>query len=167
MRTVVGMFETRAEAESAIHRLTASGIGADTISVAMKDSEAASDLVESTGAHDLAGEGAAAGAVSGATVGTLVGLALAGSTLVLPGVGTVLVGGPILAALTGAGIGAASGGLFGALVGAGIPDLEAETYAAGIAEGHIFVSANVADDQAALAHRIFDEEGSHRTHTAV
>jgi hypothetical protein len=94
-------------------------------------------------------------------------LALAGSTVVLPGVGTFLIGGPIVAALACAGIGAASGGLFGALVGAGIPEQEAETYAAGIEQGHIFVSANVAEDQAALVRRIFDEEGSRRTHTAL
>jgi hypothetical protein len=160
------MFETRAEAESAIDRLTTNGIGSDTISVAMKDSEAAASLIESTWAQDLAGEGAAAGAVSGAAVGTLVGLAVAGSTLALPGVGTILIGGPLVAALTGAGIGAASGGLFGALVGAGIPEHEAQTYASGIEQGHIFVSANVSDDEVALARRIFDEEGSRRTHTA-
>jgi hypothetical protein len=160
------MFETRAEAESAIHRLTTSGIAADAISIAMKDTEAAANLIESTGAQDLSGEGAAAGAVSGAAVGTLVGLAIAGSTLILPGVGTFLIGGPLLAALGGAGIGAASGGLLGALIGAGIPESEAETYAAGIEQGHIFVSVNVPDDQAAIVRRIFDEEGSRRTHTA-
>jgi hypothetical protein len=167
MHTIVGMFETRAEAESAIDRLLSSGISSNTISVAMKDTEAAANLVETTGAQDLAGEGAAAGAVSGAAVGTLVGLAFAGSTFALPGVGTFLIGGPIVAALTGAGIGAASGGLFGALVGAGIPEHEAQTYATGIEQGHIFVSANVADEQTALVRRIFDDEGSRRTHTAT
>jgi uncharacterized membrane protein len=160
------MFETRAEAESAIHRLTASGISPGVISVAMKDSAAAANLVEATGTTDLAGEGAAAGAVSGAAVGTLVGLAIAGSTFILPGVGTFLIGGPIVAALTGAGVGAASGGLLGALIGSGIPENEAESYAAGIEQGHIFVSANVTDEQAPLVRKIFDEEGSRRTHTA-
>ena len=33
MRSVVGMFETRAEAESAIHRLKANGIATDSVSV--------------------------------------------------------------------------------------------------------------------------------------
>src|SRR5437764_731541 len=82
----------------------------------------ARDLIDTTGAGDMSGEGAAVGAVSGAAVGTLVGLALVGSSLVLPGVGTFLVGGPLAAALTGAGIGAASGGVIGALVGTGIPE---------------------------------------------
>ncbi len=37
MRNVVGMFQTRAEAENAIERLKSSGISLEAISVAMKD----------------------------------------------------------------------------------------------------------------------------------
>ena len=127
----------------------------------------AANIVETTGANDLSGEGAAAGAVSGAAVGTLVGLAIAGSTFILPGVGTFLIGGPLMAALAGAGVGAASGGLLGALVGAGIPEHEAQTYATDIEQGHIFVSATVDDNLATQVRRIFDEEGSRRTQTTT
>jgi uncharacterized protein YcfJ len=160
------MFETREEAESAIHRLKASGISADAIGVAMKDSREASELVEVTETGDMTGEAATAGVISGAAVGTLIGLVLVGSTIVLPGVGTFLIGGPLAAALAGAGIGAASGGLLGALIGAGIPESEAEHYATGMEAGHILVSATVSDAQAPIAARIFDEEGSRRTHVA-
>ena len=38
MKTVVGMFETRSEAEDAIHRLQAAGFSRDAIGVAMRDS---------------------------------------------------------------------------------------------------------------------------------
>jgi hypothetical protein len=131
----------------------------------MKDVRAAGDLVDTTGANDLSGEGATAGAVSGAAVGTLVGLALVGSTFVLPGVGTFLIGGPLAAALAGAGIGAASGGLLGALIGAGIPEAEAAHYASGIEQGQILISTNVADTEAPIVRKIFDEEGSRRTHS--
>src|SRR4051812_12495756 len=165
MRTIVGMFEARPEAESVIHRLKASGVGTELISIAMRDTREASELVEATGANDMSAEGATAGVVSGAAVGTLVGLALVGSTFVLPGVGTFLIGGPLAAALTGAGIGAASGGLLGALIGAGIPEHEAEHYATGLESGQILVSAQVPDDQAPAVARIFEEEGSRRTHT--
>jgi hypothetical protein len=165
MKNVVGMFESRAEAESAIHRLKTSGIGMDSVSIAMRDRQEATELVETTGADDMSGEGATAGIVSGAAVGTLVGLALVGSTFVLPGIGTFLVGGPLAAALTGAGIGAASGGILGALIGAGIPEHEAEHYSAGIEQGSILVSAYVSDELAPAVARIFDEEGSRRTHT--
>jgi len=133
MQNIVGMFETRTEAEAAINRLRAVGVGADSISIAMKDApdpvtgEEAS-LAESTGTHDLAEEGTAVGAISGAAVGTLVGLLVAGSTFVLPGVGVFLIAGPLASALTGAGVGAASGGIFGALVGSGVPEPEATHY---------------------------------------
>src|SRR3954451_9560072 len=98
MRNIVGLFETRAEAESAIRRLQSSGVQPEAIGVAMKDTTEASDLVEQTGATDMSGEGAAAGAVSGAVVGSLVGLAVVGSSIVLPGIGTFLIGGPLAAA---------------------------------------------------------------------
>src|SRR4051812_23776904 len=153
MRTIVGMFEARPEAESAIHRLKASGVGTELISIAMRDTSEAADLVETTGANDMSAEGATAGVVSGAAVGTLIGLALVGSTFVLPGVGTFLIGGPLAAALTGAGIGAASGGLLGGLIGAGIPEHEAQHYASGLEEGHILVTAQVPDDQAPVVAR--------------
>ena len=164
MRTVVGMFENRTEAQKAIERLQASGVGSDSISVAMKDATEAGSLSESTGTHDMSEEGATAGAVSGAGLGALVGLALVGSTFLLPGVGTFLIGGPLAAALTGAGVGAASGGLIGGLVGAGIPEEDAQAYSTGMEAGHILVTAHVPEDQTATARRIFDDEGSTRTY---
>jgi hypothetical protein len=164
MHTVVGLFHDRGAAESAIHRLMADGIDRDSISIAMKDVREATAITDATGAHDLSAEGATAGVVSGAGVGALVGIALVGSTVLLPGIGTFLIGGPIAAALTGAGIGAVSGGLIGGLIGAGIPEDEAEHYAAGIEQGGIFVSAHVPENRVPEARRIFDEEGSERTY---
>lgn len=164
MRTIVGMFEDRIEAQSAIERLRSAGISTDSISVAMRDTREAGELADTTGTESLAEEGATAGAVSGAGVGALIGLALVGSTVVLPGVGTFLIGGPLAAALTGAGIGAASGGLIGGLIGAGIPEDEAQRYAEGMEQGHVLVTAHVPDTQAATTRRIFDEEGSTRTY---
>lgn len=166
MRNIVGIFETRAEAENAIHRLKAHGIAADAIGVAMKDTTQQAAIVETTGAEDLSGEGAAAGAVSGAAIGAIVGLAVAGATFVLPGVGTFLVWGPLASALSGAGIGAASGGVLGALIGSGIPEPEAHHYLTGLEAGHIIVTVAAPDAQADEVRAIFNEEGSHRTHLA-
>jgi Heat induced stress protein YflT len=164
MRTVVGLFDNRGAAESAINRLLADGIDRDSISIAMKDVREATSLTEDTGTHDLSAEGATAGVVSGAGVGALVGLALVGSNVLLPGVGTFVIGGPIAAGLAGAGIGAISGGLIGGLIGMGIPEDEAEHYSAGIDRGGIFVSANVPDGQVTEAQRMFEEEGAERTY---
>jgi hypothetical protein len=128
-------------------------------------------MSEATGAEDLSAEGATAGAISGAGVGALVGLALVGSTILIPGVGPILVGGSLAtgaittagttaAALTGAGIGAASGGLIGGLIGAGIPEHEAHEYASRLGKGHVLVSVRTTDDQAARARLILTEEGA-------
>lgn len=160
MKTVAGMFETRAEAEDAIHRLQAAGFSRDAIGVAMRDTSESSDLATATGSNDLSAEGATAGLVSGAAVGALVGIALVGSTVLLPGIGTVLIGGPIAAGLTGAGIGAASGGLIGGLVGAGIPEDEAGEYQTRIERGHILVTVQAGDAEVATARRILVEEGA-------
>ena len=160
MKTVAGMFETRNEAEDAIHRLQAAGFGREAIGVAMKDHSESGDLATTTGSNDLSAEGATAGMVSGAAVGALVGIALVGSTVLLPGIGTVLIGGPLAAALTGAGIGAASGGLVGGLIGAGIPEHEAAEYSTRIESGHILVTVHAADHEVARAEQILVEEGA-------
>ena len=164
MQTVVGLFETRTEAEAVINRMQANGIGRDAVSVAMKDTTDSAGLSESTGAHDLSAEGATSGLLSGAGVGALVGLALVGSSLILPGIGTFLIGGPLAAALTGAGIGAASGGLIGGLIGSGIPEEDAKHFSTGLETGRIVVSAQVPDGEVGTIRRIFDEEGSTRTY---
>ncbi|MHC5543306.1 general stress protein, partial [Singulisphaera rosea] len=65
----------------------------------------------------------------------------------------------------GAGIGAASGGLLGALIGSGIPEHEAEHFASALEEGHILVSVDVENDLVVSVRRIFEEEGSRRTHS--
>jgi hypothetical protein len=171
MKTVVGMFETRGAAEDAIRRLMDAGFGRDAIGVAMADTRESKDLASHTGTGDLAAEGATAGALSGAGVGALIGLALVGSTIVLPGVGPILVGGSLAtgglvaggstaAALTGAGIGAASGGLIGGLIGAGIPEDEATDYAGRLERGHILVSVQASDADVPRARRILTEEGA-------
>jgi hypothetical protein len=160
MRTVVGMFETRDAAEDAINRLQAAGFTRDQIGVAMRDHRESADVAERTGADDLSGEGATAGAVSGAGVGALIGLALAGSSVVLPGIGPVLIGGPLVAGLTGAGVGAVSGGLIGGLIGAGIPEHEAKEYASRIESGHILVSVQCDEALVPRARQILVEEGA-------
>jgi hypothetical protein len=171
MPNVIGRFETRVEAEAAIHRLRAAGISPDDLSIAVRDPrgegrDALGPNADAEIVPDAAGEGSAVGAVSGAAVGTLVGLLVAGSTFVLPGVGTFLIAGPLASALTGAGVGAASGGLLGALIGSGIPEPEAGALATDLESGRVIVVARVDDAQEVDVRRILDEEGSRRTHTA-
>jgi hypothetical protein len=160
MKTIVGMFETRTEAEDAIRALQESGFPTDAIGVVMAEAGELAGVTANAGAHDLTAAGAGVGVLSGAGVGTLVGIALVGSHFVLPGIGPVLIGGPLIAALAGAGIGAASGGIIGALIGAGIPSSEAEHYARGLHEGRILVSVHVNDRDEIRARQVMLQEGA-------
>jgi uncharacterized membrane protein len=84
-------------------------------------------------------------AVRGAKIGTVVG-ALVG--LMLPGIGQVLMIGPLLAAVTGAAAGGAVGGLAGGsgvLGGVGLPAPVQERLKKGISDGEMMVSVHTDD----------------------
>jgi hypothetical protein len=139
-RTVVGMFTNRPDAEAAIRELKAAGFGDDRIGVALQDREEQRDLrdlMETTG-REAAG-GAAKGAVSGGLVGGLIGLL---GSLLIPGVGPIVVGGVLASTLTGAGIGAATGGIIGALVALGVPEADARHFDEGLRSGRTLVTVD-------------------------
>jgi hypothetical protein len=136
-RTVVGLFGRRAPAEAAIRDLRAAGFSQDRIGVAMQERIEQADLLEGVGGE--AAEGAAKGAVSGGLVGGLLGLL---GSLLIPGVGPVLVGGVFASTLTGAGIGAATGGLLGMLVALGVPDEDARHFDSGLRSGGTLVTVD-------------------------
>ena len=136
-RTVVGLFGHPAAAEAAIRDLRAVGFAQDRIGVAMQERIEQADLLEGVGGE--AAEGAAKGAVSGGLVGGLLGLL---GSLLIPGVGPVLVGGVFASTLTGAGIGAATGGLLGMLVVLGVPEEDARHFDSGFRSGGTLVTVD-------------------------
>jgi hypothetical protein len=139
-RTVVGMFTNRPDAEAAIRELKAAGFGEDRIGVALQDSEEDRDLREVTETTDRkTGAGAATGAVSGGLVGGLIGLL---GSLLIPGVGPIVVGGVLASTLTGVGIGAATGGIIGALVALGVPEVDARHFDEGLRSGRTLVTVD-------------------------
>ena len=104
---ITGIFYHRSEADAAIRRLHTIGIPERSIGLVIRDGGAAAppapevDAGESAQEHTKAAEGAGVGAASGAGLGALVGLALAGTTLLIPGVGPIVVAGH-LARIVGA-----------------------------------------------------------------
>ncbi|HEX6617862.1 MAG TPA: YsnF/AvaK domain-containing protein [Gemmatimonadales bacterium] len=139
-RTVVGLFRDRSNAESAIRELKDAGFTENQIGVAMRNSEEQRELMEDTGS--TAAEGAAVGAVSGGVVGGLIGLL---GSLLIPGVGPIVVGGVLASTLAGAGIGAAAGGIIGALMGLGVPEADARHFDEGIRTGGVLVTVDAGD----------------------
>ena len=136
-RTVVGLFNNRHHAEAAIRDLKRAGFTDEQIGVAMQDKGEQRELMDTTSSN--AAEGAAKGAVSGGIVGGLIGLL---GSLLVPGVGPIVVGGVLASTLTAAGIGAATGGLIGALIGLGVPEEDAQHFDQGLRSGGTLITVD-------------------------
>jgi hypothetical protein len=146
MKTVIGLFDTTADAYAAQNDLVGGGIAKDRVSVVTSASNSDADVIpsERTEAAEGAGVGAVAGGIAGGAAGILASLGL----LAIPGIGPFLVFGPIVTFLTGAAIGATGGGIVGGLIGLGIPADEAELYAEGVHRGGTLVTVDVPDADA-------------------
>lgn len=145
-KTILGIFTNREDAERALYKLEKEGYDPKDISIIMKDAGYARKLARDTGATVV--ENVATGATTGGAIGALAGLLVAAG--VIPGVGPLLIGGPLAAALglsgaaattvSGAATGALAGGLIGTLVSIGVSKEEAKFYQDRIREGGILIA---------------------------
>src|SRR5688500_13347457 len=158
MATVVGLFDSRDQAQTAIEQLRSMNISASDISVAMRSGAETTETDVVT--TDTGGGGAVTGAVGGGVLGGLAGLLVGVGALAIPGVGPIVAAGPLATTLVGAGIGAATGGLIGALVDAGVPEEEARLYQTGVERGGVLVTARVPDGQEGSVRNIFNQYGA-------
>ncbi len=145
---ILALFDTRADAESAIAELQANGYAAQDLSIIMKEDEHTRLTTPTTGAQvaDSASSGLATGTVLGGIAGLLIGI----GAITFPGIGALLIAGPLATALgltgaaastvAGALTGAVAGGLLGALVGLGLPDEDARHYEERIKSGAILLA---------------------------
>lgn len=102
-------------------------------------------------------QAAATGAGIGAALGGSLGIVAAVSVLAIPGIGPLLIAGPLLGAFAGA----AAGGAVGVLVGVGIPEDEAKLYEERLKKGGLLVSIHTESrDQADRARNIFQQTGA-------
>jgi hypothetical protein len=146
MATIVGLFDTTADAQAAVQELVDSGVQGQAISMIAGDVRG--EYAQAVGdASADAATGALRGGVLGGVLGVLVGI----GALAIPGIGPVIAAGPLAAALgsagagalVGAGAGAVGGGLLGALLSAGVPEQQAHVYAEGVRRGGALVSVAV------------------------
>ncbi len=151
-RTVVALFDDVNTAQRALEDLLNSGFDRNNISV-MRANRDAGDVSGTTADTDMGASGAAAGAGIGAALGGIAGLVIGLGVIAIPGVGPIIVAGPLATTLAGAGIGAAAGGIIGALTDAGIPENEAGYYAEGIRRGGTLLTVRANDDQVSREHR--------------
>ena len=160
-KTVIGLFDNYAEAQTVVRELLGEGFADSDISVMAKDSKPGNTVVEyveedgEKQIQDMA-KGAGAGAAIGGLAGLLVGLA----SLAIPGVGPVIAAGPLATFIAGAGIGATAGGLISGLTRLGVPENDANFYAEGVRRGGTLVSVNAADERADHAVAVMKRHGA-------
>jgi uncharacterized membrane protein len=148
-RIIVALFQDRGQAEDAIRELKNAGLTNEHIGVATQD------RVEGISGADP-GEGASAGALTGGVIGGLLGLI---SSLLIPGVGPLVIGGVLASTIMGMGVGAATGGLIGALVGMGVSEGDARYFDAGIREGRTLVTVSSTNQDPVAAMSILERRG--------
>lgn len=138
-QTVVGVFSDRAQAERAVRDLEAMGFTHEQIGLLTPHGGVPGVDVNPVPQFEThAGSGAAAGVVVGGVLG-------AAAALLIPGIGPVIAGGILAAALGGAAVGAVAGGIVGALVGMGIPETEARYYEGEFRQGRSLVLVHAGD----------------------
>jgi hypothetical protein len=152
---VIGSVKTREHAERIIRSLKKNGLSDNEISVIFPNNRLRDDpkiALDHKPGTDPADEkprdnserlkGLTAGAVSGGvllgTIGGLIGLA----SFVIPGLGLIVVAGPIATALADAAAGGAAGVIAGALMGMRIPEHNAQKYEKTVREGNILISVH-------------------------
>lgn len=141
--SVVALFASRSDAETAVRALRDAGVERSDISVIARDEGAGAGgpvnvLKEKSPNGSAMGKNIAGGAVFGALGGLLLELA----ALAIPGIGPIVAAGPLATTLAGAGVGAVGGGIVGAIKDMGVPDREAHVYAESIKRGDAMVSVS-------------------------
>ena len=175
--TVTRLFDTYADAQSAVTALESMGIKHDNISIASSDADRTDALSNRTsadgagGSHDRDGDGrpdtglddhgdVTRGASTGAAIGGVGGLLAGLGLMAIPGLGPIVAAGWLVATVTGAGIGAAggaaTGGVVGALKNSGHTDEEAHVFSEGLRRGGTLVSVKADDAEAAEVRSTLD-----------
>lgn len=110
---VVGVYDSMKDAEAAVRALLDQGVPADQVSIVGQDLHSETEVHGFVSTGDVAKTGAKTGAWVGGLFGVLTGVAV----LFVPGVGALIVLGPLAAGALAAAEGAAAGGGLGAMLG--------------------------------------------------
>lgn len=143
-KTIVTTFDDVRTAEAVVHRLHEAGFARDDLGWVAR---AANGEEVAHGSASAVSSSALEGAEVGGALGGLAGLLLGFAALAVPGIGPVVVAGPLLSALAGLGVGAAAGSIIDALVHVGVPRGEARKYADQLRVGAAIVTVTVDDEE--------------------
>jgi hypothetical protein len=137
---VLGIYPNQTNLQEGVDTLRAAGFRNTDISVLAQENLGTKDFAHEKSTK--APEGAAAGACIGAVTGGVLGWLVAIGTLAIPGLGSLVNAGPIVAALAGMGAVGAVGAIAGAFVGRRIPEYEAKRYTGRVKSGGALLSVH-------------------------
>lgn len=156
MKTVLGIFSDREQAESALTELEKKGYSPKDISIITKEVSPGNY----SGPVEDATTKTVGGATTGGLIGGIAGLLIGIGAITIPGIGAFLIGGPLAAALgstgaaattvSGAATGALAGGIVGALTSIGVPAESAKVYEERLREGGVLLAISAKDADGAV-----------------
>ena len=157
-KTIVAVYDTHHEAKAATEALLNQGFTNQEVSLVANDAKREYYHEDTAPEHaEVAAGRAGQWAINGGLWGGLAGLLLGLVGMSLPGVGPVVVAGPVGAMLGGAITGALVGGLLGGLTSLGIPEEEAHVYAESLRRGGTLVSVTIPEERVELATATLDQ----------
>jgi hypothetical protein len=134
---VFGIYTNRKAVEHAVEKLHAAGFSKHDVLVVWPHQNLG-ELAHQT--ETKAVEGAEVGAGAGAILGGILGTLAGAGMLVIPGLGTVMLAGPVMTAVVAVGAMAGVGGLWGGLIGLGMTEKEARHYEGRLHKGDILLT---------------------------
>jgi hypothetical protein len=153
-KTIAAFYRTRSEGEAALNALLAGGFTRNEVSFVSGDTTGHETLavgpIESVGAETETERDAFIGGAVGMVAGAI--------ATVIPGLGLLLLAGPLAGAIGGLTVGAAAGGIVGLLKDHGISKEEAEFYAEGVKRGGALVTVKgITQEREKQAQEILDQ----------
>ncbi len=160
MKTTIGVFGTHATAEKGLEELRDFGISESDLSYLYQNDEGD---VKDGQTGDKVGTGTAVGTTTGAVIGGIAGMVIASA--IIPGLGALVVAGPLAGALgvvgatavAGAGAGAVAGGLIGGLTQMGVSTEDTHLYEEHVKKGGVLV---IARNDGESVKSIFEKNGA-------
>ena len=146
---VVAVYDSYIRAKAALSALEGSELPPDRVSFVLRDVERETSHPEAIQYGDRAERDGTKGAAGGGLVGLLLGLPV----LLIPGIGPLLIAGPIATGLTGAIV----GGFLGVMAGWGVHPDHIQEYEDRIRNGAVLIVVDGSPDEVAEAKRILDE----------
>ncbi|HAA90337.1 MAG: Putative membrane protein [Thermoanaerobacterales bacterium 50_218] len=153
-KVVLGVFDTKEQAEKAVQELRNRGFHKE-ISVLARDEKREGLEMETD--SDSVMEGVTTGGV----LGGLAGLVAGAGALAIPGIGPLIAAGPIAGLLSGA----AAGGIAGGLIDWGIPEEEGRHYEEEVRKGKILVAVQSSGPRVDEAAQVLRQFGAHDVKT--